>query len=63
MTCAWLFELFHLVPLVPEKPVAFPLNIKVALWIDSVNWKGREKEMQLSSRQGSRKDLKVKAEG
>lgn len=37
MTCTWLFELFHLVPLVSEKLVAFPLNIKVALWIDSVN--------------------------
>lgn len=49
MTRSWLFELFHLVTCVPEKLVAFPLNTKVALWIDSVNWKGREKEMRLSS--------------
>lgn len=49
MTCTWLFELLPLVPCVPEKLVAFPLNIKVALWIDSVNWRGREKEMRLSS--------------
>ena len=49
MTCTWLFERFHLMPLVPEKPVAFPLNIKVALWVGCVSWRGREKEMQLSS--------------
>lgn len=49
VNCTWLCELFQLVPLVSEKLVAFPLNIKVALWIDSVNWRGREKEMQLSN--------------
>lgn len=49
VTCTWLFERFHLVPLVPEKLVAFPLNIKVALWVGCVSWRGREKEMQLSS--------------
>lgn len=28
VTCTRLFGLFHLVPLAPEKLVAFPLNVK-----------------------------------
>lgn len=31
-----------LVPLVPEKPVAFPLTRKVVLWIGFVRWRGRD---------------------
>lgn len=49
MTRTWFLERFHLVALVPEKLVAFPLNIKVALWVGCVSWRGREEEMELSS--------------
>lgn len=38
----WLLELFHRVPRVPEKLLAFPLSdIKVALWLRQVE---RERE-------------------
>lgn len=39
---AWLLEIFHRVPRVPEKLLAFPLSdIKVALWLRQVE---RERE-------------------
>lgn len=42
LRCAWLLELFHRVPRVPGKLLAFPLsNIKVALWLRQVE---RERE-------------------
>lgn len=42
LRCAWLLELFHRVPRVPEKLLAFPLSdIKVALWLRQVE---RERE-------------------
>lgn len=56
-------ELFHPVPLVPQKPVAFPLNRKVALWLGCVSWRGREKEMQLWSDRDAEKTCRLKLRG
>lgn len=56
-------ELFHPVPLVPQKLVAFPLNRKVALWLGCVSWRGREKEMQLWSDRDAEKTCRLKLRG